>query len=271
MWFNEGGQAMFFLGDGYVAGRLFPIDDEPVWSVSSRVPLPTATFDQIVTTVRHHDPDAQALVHMPSICTKVIRSEPDHSSQITADGEEFGDYIYDVDAVMAATGGDFGNLRRRLRRFSEASGNETTVEVITNVGDLDRDGASRLFDEWREAGTDGSADAGGEEQAFATFLGLADDNFGELVICQVRHAGRLVGLSVCELLGEGFATAHFHKADLRLANSSYFLFHTTNRLLQERGVRSLNFQEDAGIPGLRTFKQGMSPAHVEQLYSLSLS
>ena len=91
----------------------------------------------------------------------------------------------------------------------------------------------------------------------------------ELTLCVVN--GEIAGFSVQELLHGRYAICHFEKAD----RSGKFPVHLPTKLAVE-AVRSLNgrvavvnWEQDLGIPGLRTSKTSYRPIALLKKYAIA--
>jgi hypothetical protein len=74
---------------------------------------------------------------------------------------------------------------------------------------------------------------------------------------------------IAEPQGPAFGIVHFMKADYAsFPGSSEALLREASRDLLGRGIRTVNFGSDDGVPGLRAFKQRLMPIGFVEKYTV---
>jgi hypothetical protein len=196
----------------------------------------------------------------------VVAADPRFASYLTVvrDRANF-DYVYDVDDWASFTDPRLGDNRRLLRRVRERSA--IAARAISVRGERSRAAIVDLFHRWASGKASPEEAHRSELTALRRVLSL--DHEG--VEAQGCFAGdRLVGFLVWEALPGGVsAVAHFQKSDRDYPGLSVWQVHALGLLLQERGIRCVNFEQDLGIPGLRRFKQSLGPSHLLRKYVVS--
>jgi uncharacterized protein len=82
---------------------------------------------------------------------------------------------------------------------------------------------------------------------------------------------KLVAFNIVELLHSGYAMSHFKKADVHFTGIYPFFNSMIANWLVGRGVTNINFQQDLGIPELRSAKLGYKPVSFLKKYTVAVS
>lgn len=182
------------------------------------------------------------------------------------------DYLYDVKEISGCSGGKFEDLRRQLKKFNELYSDKITIKITTDKKDIVQSNVMHLFDDWLEFGTDGSKSPEAEVLAIDRFFEQSGHKyFGNMIAIEIFHLQSLVALSINELVDSKSAINHFQKANLNMSGISYYLFYKACETLKDAGIEILNFQEDAGIPGLRQFKNKLRPSAIWQSFDIIIN
>jgi hypothetical protein len=175
---------------------------------------------------------------------------------VTAD-EAASDYVYAVDHIANMHGWVGRSARRRIRQFAARHPDYAIRHAPLHA--IDADEFRALFALWAERKGSTYPNAGNEYHAFERFLRLKDDNIETVGL---YTDARLVGFSSFELLPGGSAIVHFSKTDHAFHRGLCdVLYWEEAKLLQARGVRHYNWEQDLGLPGLQQSKKKYEPCH----------
>ena len=167
------------------------------------------------------------------------------------------DYVYAVDHIAGMHEWAGHSVRRRIHQFSARYPNYTVRHTHLNA--IDADEFRTLFDLWSKRKGRVSPKINHEQHAFERFLRLTDPGI-ETVGLYVN--ARLVGFSSFELLHGGTAVVHFSKADNAFHGGiCAVLYWEEAKLLQAKGVRHSNWEQDLGLPELQQSKKKYRPCH----------
>ncbi len=271
LWYNDKNQALYLPTDRYVLGKLFPIKEEPFWSLASKTPLGSPDLEEAIKTIQETDRSATSIEVIPKN-SLANASGKLNSLEVQDVDEKFSDYIYDLKITTACLGGQYEDMRRHVRRFFNLYGKYTKLEIYEGWEYVRKykKHAYHLFEDWTHYSTEGSRDYTQEEHAFDTFFQKDLKNiFGDIYIVILRYKNKVVAYSINEKIDNSTVMNHFHKANLNLSSISHYMFYSCSMLLAQKGFHYLNFQEDCGIVGLRAFKKKMRPATLTELLSVS--
>jgi hypothetical protein len=271
LWEDTTESSAFYVNDKYSLVRFKGFEHDAEWVIGGRLLLSKADWRQISATITDLDGHINPTVKL--ISDNIISDEMRVEFSPLEMDEDYADYIYDCAEQAACSGGKFEDMRRQTRLYFKQYGMHTKIKVDATISNsiLTKESVMHLFDDWLDFGTDGTEDPGAEAHALSVFFDKKNRKFfGELVIIRVLYQNKLVAFSVCEIIDDEHAINHFHKTNLNLSGISYYTFYSMMELLHQKGIRYLNFQEDVGIPGLRSFKHKMRPAIIDKRYLIQL-
>ena len=176
------------------------------------------------------------------------------------------DYIMSAKKTSELTGSDYTIKRKLVKRFNRESP-QYKAGILDITNPHVKDGIMRLFDRWGEIKGRALDEIEHESIALKRLLDVAPHL--DLLVIGVTLAERLVGYTVCEIAQQNFAVGHFAKADTTYKGLFEKLYQTTAQELLKRGCRWINFEQDLGIPGLRTSKELWNPVKMLKKYTIS--
>lgn len=169
--------------------------------------------------------------------------------------EDWGDYIYDAQALATLGGKKYNKKRNHVNRFM-AENPDWKVEEITgaNIKEVRDAYVSWLVD------TDIDAASAAEEslQTLRVIDGYEDYGFDGIILR--GKGGRVVGFTMGEVIGDTLYS-HIEKIDHAVAGAG----ESINKMFAEfitgryQEVKYINREEDAGDPGLRRAKESYHP------------
>lgn len=209
-------------------------------------------------------PDIEALSLVPECVAAELRDEP--SLIVKPDRDNF-DYVYDIAAGVSMEGKRWSQIRTKRNRFRR---DHPDAEILTTQGSDNTDRRLheellRVFDVWANGPV--AEDPTPERAATANLLRHA--GHFDLQIVRVRIDGQTVGFNVTEILPDGWACGHFEKADRDIAGLYAELRIQTFIALMSRGAGQVNWEQDLGITGLRTYKTWWHPSRMLQKHTVT--
>lgn len=197
---------------------------------------------------------AKEIKLVPEVATSNI-SQPE-TFEILEDQDNF-DYIYSVEQLSSLPGQSLRTKRKAINRFERQYGSGATVQSI----DLSERGQAedllRVFNEWAEDRGLDDEETRSEAEAIDRLLAHAA-NF-DLIGTEARIDGKVVGFSIHEVLGRGYAVCHFQKSILSYDNLDPYLTNAAAQELRNRDCEYVNWEQDLGLPGLRELKSSYKP------------
>lgn len=178
---------------------------------------------------------------------------------------DWGDYIYDAQALASLSGKKFGKKRNHVNRFMQ----DNPGYVFEPLTDGNAGEAVAAYRSW-ELSPDGSATAATERAQTLNVLERYGDYPFEGGVLR-NDAGRVVAFTVGELIGD---TLHVHieKMDYSVAGSG----ETVNKMfasqmLDRHGMKYINREDDSGDEGLRRAKLSYNPVMILQKYDVMMN
>jgi hypothetical protein len=176
---------------------------------------------------------------------------------IQEDRDHF-DYRYSLEKLARYNGKEFVTKRNLTSRFVRkyADGiakicdlnDPKTLEQILNLNRI-----------WENNKNENSTDERVENESGALNRMLVVAKNFKLVTVGVYSKDKLICFCVNEILNGEDALSHFAKADRSSAGSYAFLMKENALILQEKGKKYLNYEQDLGKPNLRHAKNSFRP------------
>lgn len=181
----------------------------------------------------------------------------DSAFGIVEDRDNF-DYQYDIEKLVACQGKDFLTKRNLVNRFLKKY--PDAVASICDLGNSHTLGQIlQLSQLWEQNKIRNSSDAKVENESAALNRMLVVPKNFQLLTVGVYSGDQLICFCVNEILSQENAISHFAKANIASSGSYAFLMRENARLLKERGVKLLNYEQDLGIVNLRFSKESFRP------------
>ena len=189
----------------------------------------------------------------------VVADYLDRSRFVVAPERDHFDYVLDAAAVAGFEGRAFKHQRGRVNKLVREHAAE---QVTVDLARLDPPAEiCTLYQAWARAGDLDRIDTAKMQAELTALLRLLArrDRF-RLVGTAIRIRGRLVALSLAEVVHDGYAMLHFSKALGRaVPGAGEALMQATARSLLSEGCRLINIQEDLRLAGLREAKLRYRP------------
>jgi hypothetical protein len=205
-------------------------------------------------------------------CARDLRLVPEEvvrdglPARLVAREDRDADYLLATGEWAALRGGGFARAREEVNRFRRRHDAEFGP---IDLGDAAlRRAALALFELWAaQKGVSGQAATLDERQAIERFFGLGPSAgvgaFG------LRRGGALIGFLIYEIRPCACAVAHFWKADRTYRGIYPTLLHRVCAELAAGEVKTLNFGQDLGMPGLAAAKRSYRPRGFLRKYAIA--
>lgn len=203
---------------------------------------------------------------VPSVSTAQLDSRFDVLEDI-----DQHDYIYNLSKQTNLDGHHYAWQRRRLSQFHRSTADGTTRLEIINPEDLHKTFLS-AWPSWVKASENiPNSRYKYEKIAINRYVQLAP-KLDEQIILGLFINDRLQGITMAEPTGKNseYVTCHFMKVNYDYPGIFNKMFYELCKLSYERGYAYLNFEQDLGLTGLRTFKNFLKPDFLLKKYRLSL-
>lgn len=174
--------------------------------------------------------------------TSMFTIEPDRDSY---------DYIYSISDLANMSSWSKNSSGRRIRKFLKSNHNYILKNL--SIEEISKDEYREMFKKWAQNKNISNHFELNEYKAFERFLQINNKNikFTSLYVNNI-----LVGFTAYEILSNDFAISHFAKADIGYINEiSDVLNWEEAKLLNKKGIKYFNWEQDLGLPGLRYSKE----------------
>lgn len=183
--------------------------------------------------------------------------------------DDQADYIYDLQYISAFSGGHFASKRTAINKLTRENPTLRT-EIVDLDSEMSKFNLKKVNISWIQHKT--AKDPYGEIQneliAIDRFL---SNNFGDKIICiGVYINDQMVGYHMVEIVSQNYAICHYIKADFSHSGIYDFLMKESARILLEKGVKYINFEQDLGLPGLKSSKERFSTGIFLEKYKIML-
>lgn len=167
------------------------------------------------------------------------------------------DYVLLASDVADCRGARFEPKRKRINRFLRLHGDDARVEDLDLSDAGTKAEIGEVFSAWeRERGLDRAFTAE-ELGAITNMLEYAPAL--DLTSVGVSIGRRLKAFSIYDVRDDGFAIAHFEKADVSYPGLFQYLKQQVAARVRDRGSEFINYEQDLGLPGIRREKRSWYP------------
>lgn len=198
----------------------------------------------------------------------VIDSIKDKSKFIISEDPDNHDYIYNLEYLSYFSGSTYKGKRKRLNRILREHGDSIELSTIDTGGKNLSERILRIYDNWAADSLKDEIDVANERKALVRLLNHAK-HFPELAISFMTKDSTDIGFSINERAHEKTATCHFQKTILENQNFDILLTNYVSKQMYQYGSSFINWEQDLGIPGLRSFKKSYNPARLLHKYRIT--
>lgn len=175
------------------------------------------------------------------------------------------DYILSVPGWVSLDGPEYKKHRKAVRKFVDTHDSFQTV-ILDPANREDQERIRTCVVRW--AAQKNTSDLDQERELLSLerlFLSAAEH---DVSIVGIELEGIIHAVQIFEIVQQGYAIAHFFKADTSFPGIFQYLDTETMKQLHDRGVMHYNIEQDLGIEGLRTAKMDARPVHFLKKYTI---
>lgn len=245
--------AISTLNDNLVIVLPHYITGKPIMSI-----LGTNKIHESIDILLRH---TTGLRLVPAVVKESLNGHP--GLLFTRDIDNY-DYIYDLNDHAVLNGGKYKGLRKTLNKFIRTYGSAVHVQK------LDLSKTSKIvelidvYNQWYVERRKVEDEVINERKAIQRIL-EAGSHFN-LECYEILVNDTLAGFSINEVLPNKYATCHFQKCLLSYDGIDVFLTNYVAKELLKSGCKYINWEQDLGIEGLKTLKQGYKPVNMLEKY-----
>ena len=158
-------------------------------------------------------------------------------------------------------------MRKALHKFEGLYGNKASVTPL-DLGEKEKiDELVDVFNQW--SAERGKVENEVENERKAILRVLKSNSHFNLDCYEILIDGVVAGFSINEIMPNNYATCHFQKCLLNYEGIDVFLTNFVAKELIRKGCAYINWEQDLGIEGLRTLKQGYRPIKMLEKYTVA--
>lgn len=178
------------------------------------------------------------------------------------------DYIISVSKLLSLRGTKIYSYKNLIRRFYK-SYPDTIFRRLDLKNSKDAENIIKLFWQWAKSRKKSDEEIKYELEAIHRLLSLPE--FVELVSLGAYLNNELIGFSIEEIVHDGFAMAHFGKADIAYKGIFQVLEYENAKILESNQCDFINLEQDLGIEGLKRNKKNWDPVIYLKKYLVKTS
>lgn len=191
----------------------------------------------------------------------------DPSVKIEEDRDNF-DYVYLVDELKSFEGGKFKQKRNEINAIIEAHPEIKVKELDIKELSVKKE-LNCLFHRWaKNKIVRGDEYESNESDAFNNILILAETY--DLILIGIYIEEKLVAFMISEIRNKDYAVGHFAKTDSSVKGVNAYLLQSLAKILSKKGIKYFNYEQDLGLPNLRTAKERLRPVFFLKKYLISM-
>ncbi len=179
------------------------------------------------------------------------------------------DYVLSVSALNSLSGSGFQTKRYKANKFRKRNPSIRIESLDLSDAETQRSIYS-VVDRWETDKLRRSVEYEIEHELEAIKRLFATATCDMYLAVGVASNLELLGFVIIEVLNIEYSVLHFWKCDGRHAGVYDFLLQQTAQLLEVKGVKYINFEQDLGIQSLRHAKASYRPSHFLKKYVVSL-
>lgn len=172
------------------------------------------------------------------------------------------DYIYDLPSISEYKGGRFAQKRTRVNQFIR-NFPDIQIEVLDLADRQTQLQIIELDTLWLESKIKRDPNFKVKNELLAT-LRFFEGDFTNIVGTALHNGEELIGYSIYSTSPNQYATSHFCKANTKYAGAYDFLIRESAKILLQKGCLHLNYEQDLGLPGLRTSKTSFTDTFLKK-------
>lgn len=180
------------------------------------------------------------------------------------------DYIFHVKDLVELKGNKYKNARNRLNKFKKEFNDYNKLCVsTTSIVNIERFKSFQdVFYTWETAKGLSEEETLREKKALNRLL--EHSHYLNLLIIEIKLGNELVAFSVNNIASPGYAVTHFEKAIKIHKYFTSYVIHECAKMQDKFGIKTVNWEDDLGFPGLRQNKSSYRPAEMLSKYQIKL-
>ena len=204
----------------------------------------------------------QELIGIPEF---IIENIAEKDRYVITEDKNNAEYILDTKKLSDLEGHDLQSVRRYVSKFIKATDNDFTVVTSDMDSPGSRTKLEQTIESWEKSfATNDSAE---KERPVMQRMFAVSEELGYKSVSIYVH-GILTALVVYRPISTDTVVLNHHKTNYAYEGLSVALIHEAAKALSQQGFKYINYEQDLGIEGLRTFKQKLKPLFMLKKYTI---
>ncbi|HWP61567.1 MAG TPA: phosphatidylglycerol lysyltransferase domain-containing protein [Candidatus Paceibacterota bacterium] len=190
------------------------------------------------------------------------------SLQVEEDRDNF-DYLYAVSDLAAMKGGAYIERRGAANKFANAHP-DARLESIDLSNQVAQEKIFAVLEKWESNKKTAKKDYELEHERQAIHRLCQTAAGHDLIAMALFSDDDMLAFRIEEILPNQYSMGHFFKADTSHKEIYAFFIKKMAEHMETLGVAQCNFEQDLGVPGLRSWKMSYKPSGFLRKYRVSL-
>ena len=205
------------------------------------------------------------LILVPEEAVKELSADTEHNLELVEDNDNH-DYILSVEDLVEFRTNKYRGKKNLHNRFVRHYGEDSIAKELDLSNAQAIEEIRGVTKKWQEARNKSDEETSLEFEAINRCLDNAD-NLG-IRVFGIYIKGELQAYTIFEILPGEVAMLHFDKANTQFEGIFENLKHNFAKHLHSFDIKTINFQQDLGIPGLRQSKMSYQPIDYLRKYKI---
>jgi len=180
--------------------------------------------------------------------------EKGHKFNLEHDVNAF-DYVYEVSHLANMHNWAQHTSGKHVRSFSKNFPNYKVGHY--SLGEVNKEDYLTLFKKWAK---NRNVSDSATKNEYTALNRIFNDSFKDLRIVSLSLEDKLIGFTIYEIVSSEYAISHFAKSDKSEHKAASDLLNWEEaKILNNKGIKYFNWEQDLGILGLRKSKEKYNP------------
>ncbi len=256
VWLNINDDLMISELDGDIVIRYTNVLNNNQTNI---IPLSNSLKNSALEKIFSYLKDNNLLLELHEV-PSIICKELDQNKWLIEDDRDSYEYILDTNQQSVMEGSNFSDRRRDMKRFERMYPNEVMeAKYYKHVDDNVKNAFLHHINTMPfNIRIESSQQNLVEPIAIRKNIEYSSIFHKKALVIRINK--KIVSLSMVSYLDDNTAAINHLKVDYSIKNIFRYTIYQLAKILKEDGINEMNFEQDLGIEGLRTFKKQLRPS-----------